>query len=166
MSTTTTSPRDSVLKLINRIKPDLFIHGVINGTFSGPFFTTRFKEALYYYSTLMDTFESTLEREDEGRIMFEREVIGRDALNVIACEGSERVERPETYKQWQARNLRIGFRKAKLDEGIVKHMRTVVKCRYHRDFVINEDGNWLLQGWKGRTVCAISCWKPQYVEDF
>ncbi|KAM7256640.1 hypothetical protein ACFE04_012381 [Oxalis oulophora] len=160
-SMSTTSPRDSVLKLIKNLNPDLFVHGVINGTFNGPFFTTRFKEALYYYSTLFDIFESTLEREDEGRIMFEREVLGRDALNVIACEGAERMERPETYKQWQSRNLRIGFRKVKLDEDIVKHMQDVVKSRYHREFVISEDGNWMLQGWKGRTVSALSCWKPE-----
>ncbi|XP_023519365.1 scarecrow-like protein 33, partial [Cucurbita pepo subsp. pepo] len=46
------SPRDRVLKLIRKINPDLFIHEVMNGSFNTPFFNTRFKEALFHYSSL------------------------------------------------------------------------------------------------------------------
>ncbi|KAM1020025.1 hypothetical protein ACFX13_042076 [Malus domestica] len=42
------------------------------------------------------------------RILIEREVFGKQAMNVIACEGSERL-RDQTYRQWQVRNLRAGF---------------------------------------------------------
>ncbi|KAK9940563.1 hypothetical protein M0R45_017217 [Rubus argutus] len=38
------SPRDVVLKLIKNINPDLFIHGIINGTYNTPFFATRVDE--------------------------------------------------------------------------------------------------------------------------
>ncbi|KAG5393097.1 hypothetical protein IGI04_023060 [Brassica rapa subsp. trilocularis] len=48
--------------------------------------------------------------------LMERELIIRDAMSVIACEGPERFARPETYKQWQ--------------------------------------------GWKGRVLYALPCWKP------
>jgi len=36
-----------------------------------------------------------------------------------------------------------------------------VKDIYHKDFVIDEDSGWLLQGWKGRIIYAISTWKPK-----
>ncbi|GLU11587.1 hypothetical protein SLE2022_283240 [Rubroshorea leprosula] len=154
------SVRDTVLKLIKDIKPDLFIHGVINGTYNAPFFVTRFREALFHFSALFDIFEVNANRESQQRMMFEREIFGKDIMNVIACEGIQRVERPETYKQWQTRHLRAGFRQVGLDQELLKTVRTMVKSSYHRDFLIDVDGNWMLQGWKGRVIHALSCWKP------
>lgn len=154
------SARDAVLKLINKIKPDMFIHGVVNGNFNAPFFVTRFREALYHFSSLFDMFEATVSREDEHRMMFEKEQYGRDITNVIACEGKARVERPETYKQWQSRNLRAGFRQLSLDQELFKDVRSVVKSEYDKDFVVDADGQWVLQGWKGRIIYALSVWKP------
>ncbi|KAG5253724.1 scarecrow protein [Salix suchowensis] len=154
------SARDAVLKLINKIKPDIFIHGVVNGAFNAPYFVTRFREALYHYSSLFDMFEATVLREDENRMLFEKEQYGREIINVIACEGSTRVERPETYKQWQSRNLRAGFRQLTLDQELFKDVSSVVKSEYQRDFVVDADGQWMLQGWKGRITHALSVWKP------
>ncbi|XP_060167239.1 scarecrow-like protein 30 [Lycium barbarum] len=154
------SPRDAVLNLIRKIRPDIFIHGVVNGTFNTPFFVTRFREALFHFSSLFDMFEATLPREDEDRKLFEEEVFARDAMNVIACEGTERVERPETYKQWQLRCVRAGFKQVPLDQEIMKIVRTKVRSEYHKDFSVDEDGHWMLQGWKGRVIYALSCWKP------
>ncbi|BFG34099.1 hypothetical protein CerSpe_203730 [Prunus speciosa] len=158
--TVTDSPRDTVLKLIRRINPDIFIHGVVNGSYNAPFFDTRFREALFHFSSLFDMFEETLPREDQQRLLFEKEVFGREVINVIACEGSRRFERPETYKQWQFRNKRAGFRQLPLDQEILKKVRSMVTSEYHKDFVVDEDGMWVLQGWKGRIIHAISYWKP------
>lgn len=154
------SPRNKVLNTIRKMNPDIFIHGVVNGSYSAPFFVTRFREALFHYSALFDMLETNVPREDEQRLLIERDLFGRDALNVIACEGSERVERPETYKQWQVRNLRAGFTQLPLDPDIMKKAKDKVKTRYHKDFVIDEDSRWLLQGWKGRIIYALSTWKP------
>ena len=92
--------------------------------------------------------------------MIEREVLGREAMNVIACEGSERVERPETYKQWQARNMKAGFKQLPLNEELLAKFRNELRKSYHRDFVLDEDKNWMLQGWKGRILYASTCWVP------
>ncbi|XP_057953723.1 scarecrow-like protein 33 isoform X2 [Malania oleifera] len=153
------NPRDAVLSMIRRINPDLFIHGVVNGTYNAPFFTTRFREALFHFSALFDMFEACVPREDEARMMYETEIYGRDAMNVIACEGSERVERPESYKQWLVRNLRAGFRQLPLNRDILRRVKSKVISGYHRDFVVDEDSQWMLQGWKGRIIFALSCWR-------
>uniref|UniRef100_A0A5B7A2H4 Putative scarecrow-like protein 9 n=1 Tax=Davidia involucrata TaxID=16924 RepID=A0A5B7A2H4_DAVIN len=158
--TVVNSPRDAVLNLIKLINPDLFIHGVVNGMFNAPFFVTRFREALFHFSAMFDMFEANILREDQYRMLFEKEVFGRDVMNVIACEGTERVERPETYKQWQVRNVRAGFRQLPLNQEIVNDVRNKVKMNYHQDFVVDEDGSWMLQGWKGRIIYALSCWRP------
>ncbi|CAL9211711.1 scarecrow-like protein 9 [Musa acuminata AAA Group] len=154
------SPRNRVLNTIRKMNPDAFIHGVVNGSYSAPFFVTRFREALFHFSALFDMLETNVPRDDEQRLLIEKDLFGREALNVIACEGSERVERPETYKQWQVRNLRAGFVQLPLDPDIMKKANDKVKSCYHKDFVIDEDSRWLIQGWKGRITYAISAWKP------
>lgn len=151
--------RDAVLNLIKRINPAIFIHGIINGAYNSPFFVSRFREALFYYSSLFDMLEANTAREDPERMVFEQEVFGKEILNVISCEGWDRLERPEKYKQWQARNARAGLRQLPLKEGIMKQVREQVKSSYHKDFLMDQDGQWMLQGWKGRILFAISCWK-------
>ncbi|GFP97373.1 scarecrow-like protein 14 [Phtheirospermum japonicum] len=153
------SPRDDVLNLIKKINPDLFIHGVANGTYNTPFFVTRFREAFFHFSSMFDMFEATIPQDDEDRLLFEEHIYGKEAMNIIACEGTERVERPETYRQWQGRNRRAGFRQVPMDQEIIKHVRSKVKTEYHKDFSVDEDGKWLLQGWKGRVIHAMSCWQ-------
>ncbi|XP_023768521.1 scarecrow-like protein 9 [Lactuca sativa] len=153
------SARNVVLNLIKKINPDIFIHGILNGSYNAPFFLTRFREALFHFSALFDMLETNVPRENPERALLEREIFGREALNVIACEGWERSERPETYKQWHVRNLRVGLIPVPFSRFIINRGREKVGL-YHKDFLIDEDNNWLLQGWKGRIVYAISCWKP------
>ncbi|XP_047071808.1 scarecrow-like protein 30 [Lolium rigidum] len=156
------SPRMTVLNTIRKLNPHLFIHAVVNGTYNAPFFVTRFKEALFYFSSLFDMLETTASKleEQEHRMLIERDFFAREALNVIACEGTERVERPETYKQWQVRNLRAGFRQQPLNQETVKKARYKVTRSYNKDFFVDEDNKWMLQGWKGRVIVAMSTWKP------
>jgi hypothetical protein len=153
-------PREALLKLIRKINPKIFFHGVVNGSYSAPFFLTRFREALYHFSSLFDMFEANVPREDPQRLTLESGLFGRDAINVIACEGAERVERPETYKQWQIRNRRAGLKQIRLDSELVNETKAMVKKEYHKDFVVDEDGKWILQGWKGRILNALSAWVP------
>ncbi|CAN6338682.1 unnamed protein product [Urochloa humidicola] len=152
------SPRDVVLNNIRKMKPHAFIHAIVNGSFSAPFFVTRFREALFYYSALFDVLDTTTPRDSNQRMLIEQNIFGRAALNVIACEGTDRVERPETYKQWQVRNQRAGLKQLPLNPDVVQVVRNKVTGCYHKDFVIDIDHNWLLQGWKGRILYAISTW--------
>ncbi|BAT90733.1 hypothetical protein LR48_Vigan238s003700 [Vigna angularis] len=153
------SPRNAVLHLIRKINPDIFTQIIINGSYSSPFFTTRFKEALFHFSAVYDLFDTVIPRENDWRMTIESELLGREAVNVIACEGSDRVHRPETYKQWQVRNTRAGFKQLPLKEELMAKFRTKLKD-YHRDFVFDEDNNWMIQGWKGRIFNASTCWVP------
>ncbi|KAL6326758.1 hypothetical protein AAG906_010933 [Vitis piasezkii] len=154
------SPRDSVLTLIRKMNPDIFIHAIVNAACDIPFFMTRFREALFHYSALFDMLEENVPRNILERMLLEREVYGQEIMNIIACEGLERIERPETYKQWQVRNERIGFRQLPLDQEVVEEAKEWVKSCLHKDFIIDEDGQWLRLGWKGRITHAMSSWKP------
>ena len=157
---TVDSPRGAILGLIRKINPHIFVHSIINGAYNAPFFVTRFREALFHFTAMFDVLDNNSPRENEHRLMYEKEFCGREVMNVVACEGSRRVERPETYKQWQVRTLKAGFRQLPLDRQLTKKLKKKVKVGHHKDFLVDEDGDWLLQGWKGRVLYASSCWIP------
>ncbi|CAD6255527.1 unnamed protein product [Miscanthus lutarioriparius] len=152
------SPRDVVLRTIRKMQPDAFILYVMNASYSSPFFVSRFRDVLFFYSAMFDMLDATAPRDSHQRFLVERVLFRQCSLNAVACEGTDRVERPETYKQWQVRNHRAGLRQLPLDPDIVKTMRDNVRDQYHKDFVIDTDHNWLLQGWKGRILYAMSTW--------
>ncbi|XP_055811148.1 scarecrow-like protein 14 [Solanum dulcamara] len=155
------SPRDVFLNLIRRLNPDVFIQGIINGAYHSPFFISRFREALFHYSSWFDMLETIIPREVHERMLVEKNILGQEAMNVIACEGAERIERPETYKQWQVRIQKAGFRQLPLDEEIIRITTERYKV-YDKNFMIDVDSEWLLQGWKGRIANGLSTWKAVY----
>ncbi|KAF7048314.1 hypothetical protein CFC21_057100, partial [Triticum aestivum] len=65
------------------------------------------------------------------RFVLERDMFGQCALNIIACESADRVERPETYKQWQLRNQRAGLGQLPLKPIITKVATGKVESLYH-----------------------------------
>ncbi|KAL3650226.1 hypothetical protein CASFOL_006629 [Castilleja foliolosa] len=152
--------RTKVLNLIRQTNPDIFIHGITNVTYGMPFFVSRFREALFHYSAYFDSLEATMPREKPERLLMEREMFGSELFNVIACEGWERVERPETYKQWQVRHIDAGFRQVSFERQLIDSTMRVFRKFYHKEFVIDEVKQWLLMGWKGRIIFALSCWQP------
>jgi GRAS domain family len=152
-------PRDRVLKLICSVRPNVFIHGIENGTFS-PFFITRFKQAMSLYETLFDLLDAVIPRDSKERQIMERNILARDAINIIACEGASWIEKPESYKSWHQRMLRAGFEQISLDQTIVKKCEKNLKKFYNsKRFFVEEESNWLLQGWRGRLLYGISTWK-------
>ncbi|GMI94638.1 SCARECROW-like 14, GRAS (GAI, RGA, SCR) 2, ARABIDOPSIS THALIANA GRAS (GAI, RGA, SCR) 2 [Hibiscus trionum] len=154
------SPRDTVLNLVRKINPDTFVHSIVNGSYNTPFFVTRVRETLFHFSALFDMCETIISREDHMRLMLEQKFYGQEIMNVVACEGTERVERPESYKQWQVRIARAGFTQLLLNPELMKKVREKVKECYHSDFIVDVDSRWMLQGWKGRILYASSAWVP------
>uniref|UniRef100_A0ACD5TIL7 Uncharacterized protein n=1 Tax=Avena sativa TaxID=4498 RepID=A0ACD5TIL7_AVESA len=154
------SARSRVLNTIRMMKPKVFIHGVVNGSYSTPFFLSRFKEVMYHYTALFDIFDKTTQRDNETRMMIESDIYRYAILNVIACEGSERTERPESYKKWKVRSIRARFEQLPLNPAIVKGIQSMVRQIYHKDFCVDEEDQYLVFGWKGRILYAISTWKP------
>ncbi|KAL3653169.1 hypothetical protein CASFOL_002850 [Castilleja foliolosa] len=139
----------------------MFIHGVTNGQYNSHFFVTRFKVAFFHFSTMFDMFEATIPQDDKDRLLFEQQFFGKEAMNIIACEGTERIERPEMYKSWHVRTLRAGFRQVSVDPELLQRV-SKVKTDYHKNFSVDQDGKWILLGWKGRVIQGFSCWIPTH----
>ena len=137
----------------------VFVQGVFNAGYNAPFFMPRFHEALAHFSTIFDAMENSFPPEHPDRQIIDHEIVGREILNIVACEGLERVERSETYRQWQTRTTRAGFQQKATSPETWAKIRTAMKS-YHRDYGIGEDGNWFLLGWKNRISLAMTVWEP------
>ncbi|KAI6686844.1 hypothetical protein NL676_032757 [Syzygium grande] len=152
--------RDAVLRLIRSMKPDVFVHAIYNGSYNAPFFLTRFREALFHISAVYDMLDATVAGDNEQRLVMEKEFYGREIMNVVACEGLHRVQRPETYRQWQVRVTRAGFKQLPLDQELMKNARARLSRCYHKDFGLHEESNWMLLSWRGRIISGSTCWYP------
>nr|TKW07013.1 hypothetical protein SEVIR_7G279500v2 [Setaria viridis] len=151
------SPKNIVLHNIRKMRPAVFIQSIVNSSY-GASYLSRFREVVFYFSAIFDMFDATIPRDSKCRVVLEQDLFGCFALNAIACEGTDRINRPEKYKQWHARNQRAGLRQLPLKPSIVNALKDEVMRCYHRDFLICEDGQWLLHGWMGRILFAQSTW--------
>lgn len=156
------SPREAVLARIRRLNPALFVEGVVNARYNAPFFMSRFKEAMFHYSSMFDALDATIRKDLEERLVIERDIMGPEILNVVACEGVERLERPETCREWQLRTQSVGFEVLPVDPIIKGKAQAIARGFYHKDYGVEDDehGRWLLLGWKGRMLHGISSWRP------
>lgn len=132
---------------------------VINGNHNAPFFMTRFRESINYYSPMFDAMDVSMASDDPNRIELERDFYGREILNIVACEGRDRVQRAEPYRQWQSRTQRAGFSQVPLKPIIMSKIQAMM-ASYHKDYGVGEDGGWFLMGWKNQIVRAITVWEP------
>ncbi|KAJ4774352.1 hypothetical protein LUZ62_058609 [Rhynchospora pubera] len=152
--------RNELFNLIRAIKPKVFIQGIFNFSFS-PFFVPRFRMVLLEYFRFFDMLDTLVPRNSNQRFLIETEFFRPPIINQIACEGSDWVVTPETYKKCHTRNLEIGFEQLPVDPSIVKECSEILRNDYDERYFIEEDCNWFLQGWKGSIIYAVSLWKPQ-----
>jgi hypothetical protein len=153
------SPRKMLLSKIHSLNPKLFIMGVISAGYNSPFFMARFRETVNHFSAVFDAIHSSAPPDNDLRQLAEKEVLGREILNIIACEGTERIERAETYRQWQSRSLNAGFKQQPVDPGIIAKANEMLKD-YNRNYGIAVDGHWLLNGWRDRVLHGLTAWVP------
>ncbi|GJP39711.1 hypothetical protein CLOM_g24053, partial [Closterium sp. NIES-68] len=102
--------RDTVLRVVHSLRPAAFALIDVDANFNSPFFLSRFREAAMYYTNLLLCVDAAgMSRTSPRRVLFESCYLARDIVNVIACEGLDRMVRPERMEQWQARLERLGF---------------------------------------------------------
>ncbi|KAH7280185.1 hypothetical protein KP509_37G055100 [Ceratopteris richardii] len=150
--------RSKLLKQGRDINPDVYVQGIVTGSYSTPFFTRRFKEALLHFDSVFDMLDTFIDRKLTDRLIFESEILGKAILHIVACEGTEVIERVDKYKHWQAVTEEVGFEQLPLDEDIKRNVHNMLKS-WHKEYSVHEDSQYLLMGWKGRMLHAMSTWK-------
>ncbi|XP_019196760.1 PREDICTED: scarecrow-like protein 21 [Ipomoea nil] len=151
------NPRDGLLRMVKSLSPKVVtLVEQESNTNTAPFFS-RFIEALEYYSAMFESLDVVLPRDRKERINVEQHCLARDIVNVIACEGKERVERHELLGKWKSRFTMAGFQQYPLSSYVNSVIKGLLKCYSEHYTLVEKDGAMLL-GWKDRNLISASAW--------
>ncbi|CAN6843259.1 unnamed protein product [Brassica oleracea] len=152
---------DNILLTIKSIKPDIITVVEQEANHNGAVFLDRFTESLHYYSSLFDSLEGP---PSQDRVMSEL-YLGRQILNLVACEGEDRVERHETLAQWRNRFTMGGFKSVSIGSYAYKQASMLLALYAGADgYKVEENEGSLLLGWQTRPLIATSAWRFNRVE--
>ncbi|CAL5083745.1 unnamed protein product [Urochloa decumbens] len=153
----TANHRDRILRLVKSLSPKvLTLVEQESNTNTAPF-AQRFAETLDYYTAIFESIDLALPREDRERINMEQHCLAREIVNLVACEGEERVERHEVFGKWKARLMMAGFRPSPLSALVNATIKTLLQS-YSLDYKLAERDGVLYLGWKNRPLIVSSAW--------
>ena len=151
----------AILQALKKLSPTLLTVVEQDANHNGPFFLGRFLESLHYYSAIFDSLEASLPRNSQQRMKIERLHFAEEIRNIVAFEGSSRIERHERVDQWRRQLGRAGFQVMGLKcLSQARMMLSVYGCDGYN--LASEKGC-LLLGWKGRPILLASAWQVNNV---
>ncbi|GFQ02370.1 scarecrow-like protein 1 [Phtheirospermum japonicum] len=157
-SVSTVNLRDQLLRMVKSLGPKLVtvVEQDVN-TNTAPFLT-RFSEAYSYYSAVFESLEATLKRDSQDRMNVEKQCLARDIINVVACEGEERIERYEVAGKWRARMSMAGFSACPISRDVKDEIKGLIKM-YSERFRVKEETGGLHFGWEDKILIVSSAWR-------
>ncbi|XP_068324453.1 scarecrow-like protein 13 [Pyrus communis] len=157
-SVSTENHRDRLLRLVKSLSPKVMtLVEQESNTNTSPFFS-RFSEMVDYYTAMFESIDVARPRDDKQRINAEAHCVARDIVNMVACEGAERVERHELFGKWRSRLMMDGFTQYPLSPKVTAAIRILLK-EFHENFRIQEADGALYLGWKQRAMVTSSAWR-------
>ncbi|KAL1307213.1 hypothetical protein HN51_049186 [Arachis hypogaea] len=157
-SVSTLNHRDRLLRLVKSLSPKVVTLVEQESNTNTAAFFPRFLETMDYYTAMFESIDVTLPREHKERINVEQHCLARDLVNIIACEGVERVERHEVLGKWRSRFAMAGFSPyplSSLVNGTIKKLLDNYSDRYR----LEERDGALYLGWMNRDLVASCAWK-------
>ncbi|XP_048636215.1 DELLA protein RGL2 isoform X2 [Brassica napus] len=150
---------EKLLTTVKTVRPSILTMVEQEANHNGVVFLDRFNEALHYYSSLFDSLEDSYTLPSQDRVMSEV-YLGRQIVNVVAAEGTDRVERHETLAQWKARMGSVGFDPVPLGSSAFKQASMLLSVFAGGDgYRVEENDGCLMLGWQTRPLIATSAWK-------
>ncbi|MED6131889.1 Proteasome subunit YC7alpha/Y8 (protease yscE subunit 7) [Stylosanthes scabra] len=158
-SVSTVNERDQLLRLVKSLNPKLVtvVEQDVN-TNTTPFLP-RFVEAYNYYSAVFESLDVTLPRDSQDRMNVERQCLARDIVNIVACEGEDRIERYEVAGKWRARMTMAGFTSTPMSKNVSDEIRKLNKMHYYDKYNVKEEKGALHFGWEDKNLIVASAWR-------
>lgn len=157
-SVSTVNQRDQLLRMVKSLNPKLVtvVEQDMN-TNTAPFLQ-RFAEVYNYYSAVFESLDATLSRDSQERVNVERQCLARDIINIVACEGLERIERYEVAGKWRARMMMAGFTPCPISRNVYDSIQNLIK-QYSERYKTKEEAGALYFGWEDKNMTVVSAWK-------
>ncbi|XP_059307118.1 scarecrow-like protein 13 [Lycium ferocissimum] len=157
-SVSTINHRDRLLRLVKSLSPKIVtLVEQESNTNTAPFLP-RFRETLDYYTAMFESIDAARPRDDKQRISAEEHCVARDVVNIIACEGADRVERHELFGKWRLRLMMAGFTPYPLSPSVGETIKDMLK-EYSPNYWFVEGEGALYLGWKNRALATSSAWR-------
>ncbi|KAL2483918.1 SCARECROW-like 13 [Forsythia ovata] len=158
-SVSTANHRDRLLRVVKSLAPKVVtLVEQESNTNTAPFFQ-RFCETLDYYTAMFESIDAAPRpRDDKQRISAEEHCVARDIVNIIACEGTERVERHELFGKWRLRLTMDGFSSIPLSSSVSNAIQDMLN-EYSSNYSLREENGALYLRWKNRAMVTSSAWK-------
>ncbi|CAI9784163.1 unnamed protein product [Fraxinus pennsylvanica] len=149
--------RDKLLRMVKSLSPKVVTLVEQESNTNTEPFVPRFIETLDYYLAMFESIDEVMPRDRKERINVEQHCLARDIVNIIACEGKERVERHELLGKWRLRFMMAGFRQFPLNSYVNSVIRGLLRS-YSEHFTLFETNGVMLLGWKERNLISASAW--------
>ncbi|XP_061375368.1 scarecrow-like protein 21 [Gastrolobium bilobum] len=150
--------RDRLLRLAKHLSPKVvtLVEQEFN-TNNAPFLQ-RFVETMNYYLAVFESIDVVLARESKERINVEQHCLAREVVNLVACEGEERVERHELLNKWRMRFMMAGFTPYPLSSFINSSIKDLLES-YRGHYTLEERDGALYLGWMNQVLIASCAWR-------
>ncbi|XP_009626207.1 scarecrow-like protein 21 [Nicotiana tomentosiformis] len=154
----TKNHRDRLLRMVKSLSPKIVTLVEQESNTNTVQFFPRFLETLNYYLSIFESIDVALPRDHKQRINVEQHCLAREIVNIIACEGAERVERHELLERWRSRFLMAGFNPYPLSSSVNATIKTLLE-NYYQSYTLDERNGALYLGWMNRDLVASCAWK-------
>ncbi|KAG0484623.1 hypothetical protein HPP92_008702 [Vanilla planifolia] len=159
-------PIDTVLSWIAELRPLVLTVVEQEADHNRPAFLDRFTQALFYYSTVLDSLEAGAAAGGQVTaelVGFAELYLQREICNIVCCEGADRVERHEPLTSWRSRLGHAGFWPAHLGSNAFRQASMLLTLFSGEGYGVEEVDGCLTLGWHGRAVISASAW---HLEDY
>ncbi|GLT40467.1 hypothetical protein SLA2020_146040 [Shorea laevis] len=150
------------LGLIRSTNPSVVIMAEQEAEHNVPHLETRVSNSLRYYSAIFDSIDSSLPLDSPVRIKIE-EMFAKEIRSIIACEGSDRLERHESFEKWRKLMEQGGFRCLGIRERELLQSQMLLKmysCNNYSVKTQGQDGAALTLSWLDQPLYTVSAWAP------
>ncbi|GKU95329.1 hypothetical protein SLEP1_g8700 [Rubroshorea leprosula] len=150
------------LGLIRSTNPSVVIMAEQEAEHNVPHLETRVSNSLRYYSAIFDSIDSSLPLDSPVRIKIE-EMFAKEIRNIIACEGSDRHERHESFEKWRKLMEQGGFWCMGIRERELLQSQMLLKMYSRNNYSVKmqgQDGAALTLSWLDQPLYTVSAWAP------
>ncbi|KAM1158893.1 hypothetical protein ACFX19_032692 [Malus domestica] len=152
------------LGLIRSTNPTLVLMAEQEAEHNESKLETRVSNSLKYYSAIFDSIGSSLPLESQARIKVE-EMFAQEIRNIIACEGSDRLERHESFEKWRKLMEQEGFRCVGITEREMLQSQFLLKMYASENYTVkkqekNGAAEALTLSWMDQPLYTVSAWTP------
>ncbi|MFZ6847749.1 GRAS family protein [Undibacterium sp. RuRC25W] len=150
--------RASLLLQLRGLEPQLLTMVEPDSNHNLASFEERCYEAFQHYMHIFNAFEYLFPRHLKERAILENDFFGREIINIVTANGSDRVERHERKEIWAKHMQDAGFAYVEnIFERTSRTLRNIVPTS--PPFQIFQSNHALCLGFNSNPLLAASCWR-------